>query len=173
MRPGSIPEAKILTKSIIFLVNGEMFPRILNAGTTKQLIDSDHSAIIVTIRVMKRLKRNIDNRKKLLNLDHSLLSQTDVKERFNAEVLRLTSQNDNMSYSNLANALKCASETVLPRKTRAHPDWFSEKQDILLPLINTRNVCMQKVLQRRTRSNCTELRAVRKKLKKENQQCEK
>ena len=105
-----------------FLVNGEMFPRILNAGATKQLIDSDHSAIIVTIRVMKRLKRNIDNRKKLLNLDYSLLSQTEGKEWFNAEVVCFTSKNDNLNYSNLANALQCASETVLPRKTRAQPD---------------------------------------------------
>ena len=62
-----------------FIVNNEMFPRILNAGLTAQLLDSDHSAIMITIRIMKRLKRNIDKRKQLMNLDYSKLLDEDVK----------------------------------------------------------------------------------------------
>ena len=148
-----------------FLVSNEMFPRILNAGQTKQLLDSDHSAIMVTIRVMKRLKRNIDKRKQLLNLDYSMLLDSDVKQHFLDEVIRLTPPNDTPTYSNFATALKSAAESSLPRKIRSQPDWFSEKQDTLLSLINTRNLYMQKVLQRRTRSNSANLRKARKQLK--------
>ena len=93
-----------------------MFPRILNAGLTAQLLDSDHSAIMITIRIMKRLKRNIDKRKQLMNLDYSKLLNEDVKQRFNDEVLHLTSQTNTPSYSLFANALKSAAESTLPRK---------------------------------------------------------
>ena len=41
-----------------FLVNADMFHRIADAGTTKQVIDSDHGAIMIKLRIMKRLKKN-------------------------------------------------------------------------------------------------------------------
>ena len=104
---------------------------------------------------MKRLKLNIDNRKKLLNLNYSLLSQADVKERFNAEM------------TIFANGLNCTLETILPRKTRTQLSRSSKKEDIFFPLIDIRNVWLQKVLQWRTLSNCSKLRAIRKKLKME------
>ena len=110
-----------------FLVNGEI-PRISNAGTAKQLIDSDHSTVIITFRLMKCLKLNIDNRKKLLNLNYSLLSQADVKERFNAEM------------TIFANGLNCTLETILLRKTRTQLSRSSKKEDIFFPLIDIRNV---------------------------------
>ena len=77
---------------------------------------------------MKRLKLNIDNRKKLLNLNYSLLSQADVKERFNAEM------------TIFANGLNCTLETILPRKTRTQLSRSSKKEDIFFPLIDIRNV---------------------------------
>ena len=59
-----------------FLVNQEMSHRIIDAGITTCLLDSDHRAISIKVRIMKRLKKrtSIDPRIKMLKLDLSELS---------------------------------------------------------------------------------------------------
>ena len=57
-----------------FLINKEMAYRVIDAGVTSPLLDSDHQALFVKIRVMKRLKKNVEHRQKMIKLDFSTLS---------------------------------------------------------------------------------------------------
>ena len=56
--------------------------------------------------------------------------------------------------------------SVLPPKPKAQPGWFEENKELLITLINSRNVAME-ILQRRTRQTSAKLKEVRKKLKRE------
>ena len=50
-----------------------MFHRFIDAGLTPQLLDSDHYAIFMKLRIMKRLKKNTQAHSRMLNLDYSTL----------------------------------------------------------------------------------------------------
>ena len=51
-----------------------MFHRVRNAGLTPQLLDSDHYAIFMKLRIMKQLKKDTQTRSRMLNLDYSILN---------------------------------------------------------------------------------------------------
>ena len=57
-----------------FIINKEMLHRCIDAGITSQLLDSDHCAIFLKLRVMRLLKRKIQPHQHILNLDHQKLS---------------------------------------------------------------------------------------------------
>lgn len=148
-----------------FIVNSVMSPRIIDASLTQPVIDSDHCAIFIKLRVMKRLKRKTNPRQRLLNLDYSLLRNQQTRELLCEEFIRNTQDATNLSHSEFVSAVKKATATTLPKKNRVQPDWFSAKQDILIPLIENRNNCMKNVMHRRTRQNSSKLRQSRKVLK--------
>ena len=52
--------------------------------------------------------------------------------------------------------LNCHS--ALPPKPKAQPGSFEENKELLIPLINSRNVAMEKVLQRRTKQTSPKLK---------------
>ena len=132
-----------------FLVNADMFHRISDAGTTKQVIDSDHGAIMIKLRIMKRLKKKSTPRNRLLNLDYTLLEEETVSQTF-CDQVRLNTPT-NASHTEFIQSVTSACHSVLPPKPKAQPGWFEENKESLIPLINSRNVAMEKVLQRRTR----------------------
>jgi len=57
-----------------FIVNREMSHRVSDTGITSCLLDSDHQALFIKVRVMKRLKKKPEPHQKMLNLDLSELS---------------------------------------------------------------------------------------------------
>ena len=67
-----------------FLVNREMSHRIMDTGITSCLLASDHQALSIKVKVMKRLKKKvvIDPRQKMLQLDLSGLSESANQKSF-------------------------------------------------------------------------------------------
>ena len=148
-----------------FLVNADMFHRIVDAGTTKQVIDSDHGAIMIKLRIMKRLKKKTSPRKRLLNLDYTLLNDETINKEFCDQVKLNTPVT--ASHTDFIQSVTSACHSVLPPKPKAQPGWFEQNKELLIPLINSRNIAMEKVLQRRTRNSTQTFRVARKKLKRE------
>ena len=64
-----------------------MFNRVIDAGLTPQLLDSDHYAIFMKLRIMKRLKKNTQTRSRMLNLDYSIINNPQNRINFCEEVL--------------------------------------------------------------------------------------
>ena len=131
----------------------------------QQVIDSDHGAIMIKLRIMKRLKKKSNPRKRLLNLDYTSLNEETVNKNFCDQVKLNTP--DTASHTDFIQSVTSACHSVLPPKPKAQPGWFEENKESLIPLINSRNVAMEKVLQRRTRQTSQKLKDARKKLKRE------
>ena len=142
-----------------------MFHRIVDAGSTKQVIDSDHGAIMIKLRIMKRLKKKSTPRNRLLNLDYTLLNDETVNQNL-CDQIKLNTP-DNASHTDFIQSVTSACHSVLPTKPKAQPGWFEEYKELLIPLINSRNAAMEKVLQRRTRQTSQKLKDARGKLKRE------
>ena len=70
-----------------FIVNKDMAHRVLDAGVTFNLIDSDHQAIFIKLRVMKRLRKKTEPRQRMINLDHSKLSHSITCSKFCQSVI--------------------------------------------------------------------------------------
>ena len=104
------PRSKNIHQIDHMFVNREMFVRCIDAGITSPLLDSDHNATFVTLRVMKRLKKKNDNRQRLLALDHSQLLNPDVKRNF-------FDSNADCKYSEPPKAMSKAATDALPRLT--------------------------------------------------------
>ena len=51
-----------------------MSHRVTDASATEPILYSDHRAISLKLRVMKRLKKKTEHRQKIINLDHTKLS---------------------------------------------------------------------------------------------------
>ena len=69
------------------------------------------------------------------------------------------------TYPALAEAVRQASLTTLPKIERAQPGWFQSNASKLLSLIDTRNQAMKDVYDRRTRTCVQKLKLARQKLK--------
>ena len=54
-----------------------MFHRVIGAELAPQLLDSDHYAIFMKLRIMKRLNKNTQTRSRRLNLDYSITLKTE------------------------------------------------------------------------------------------------
>ena len=81
------PRSKKLHQIDHFIVNRKMFHRVIDAGLTPQLLDSDHYAIFMKLRIMKRLKKNTQTRSRMLNLDYSIINNPQNRINFCEEVL--------------------------------------------------------------------------------------
>lgn len=79
--------------------------RVTNAGTTLSLIDSDHRAIFLKLRIMKRLQKKIEPRQKMMSLDHSKLLDHDTCGEFCRSVSNKLNNVELPNYSDLANAV--------------------------------------------------------------------
>ena len=94
-----------------------MFHRIADAGTTKQVIDSDHGAIMIKLRIMKRLEKKSTPRNRLLNLDYTPLKDETVNNIF-CEKVKLSAPGTHTEF------IKSACHSLLPIKSKAYPGWF-------------------------------------------------
>ena len=158
------PRSKKLHQIDHILVNQEMFVRCIDAGITSPLLDSDHNATFLTLRLMKRLKKKSDNRHRLIALDHSHLFNANVKHDF-FERIKSNITTNNCTYSELSSAMTKAATDVLPRREKAQPDWFKLDEKNLNSLIEARNEASRFVFNKRTRYSEKRLRTARSKLK--------
>ena len=151
-----------------FITSKSDFCRLIDAGCSRPLLDSDHLAIMCKIRVKARLKkRNQAPRQKMLKLDVSLLKDksraTDfcdkVMEKFDA------AEEDSDYYTRVSSSMMEAAKEVLPAKTRAQPSWFVSAAEKLAKLIEERNSAMAVSFKYKTRSHTMRLRNARKNLK--------
>jgi hypothetical protein len=82
-----------------------------------------------------------------------------------AEFRRSVCQEAGESFTELTTAIQKASLSILPKKDKAYPGWFKDKEDVIVPLIDARNSAMSSVYKRRTRASVQKLRNTRKNLK--------
>ena len=122
-----------------FITNSEMTHRVTDAGPTCPILDSDHRAIYIKLRIMKRLQKKVEPRQKMLFLDHSKLLDDNLSKSFCESVSTKLMHTDQPSYSNLAKAVNEASLEILPKKERRKPGWFQSNEKKLLSLIEARN----------------------------------
>ena len=148
------------------LINKEMFYRCIDAGIASPLLDSDHNATFICLRIMKRLKRKGNFRDKLVRLDYTMLSEHDGKKLFNDEVEKQMNGIENPSYSDLSQAIIKTASVTLPKRKKAQPGWFRNDEKNLMSLIEARNEAMRNVFRRRTRQCEGKLRTARSMLKK-------
>ena len=129
-----------------FLVNREMSHRIMDTGITSCLLDSDHQALSIKVRVMKRLKKKvlIDPRQKMLRLDLSGLSKPANQKIFCEHVINKF-ENEPKNYNELAEAVKESSLQTLPKQCKTQPGWFRMNSNKLLHLINVRNEAIKAI----------------------------
>ena len=98
------------------------------------------------LRIMIRLKSTRCNR--LLNLDYTLLNdETRINFARKLSLVHLVPG----THTEFIKSVKCSCHSLLPIKSKAHPSWSEAQKDTLIPLINSRNEVMQKVLKRRMR----------------------
>ena len=109
-----------------------MFHRITDAGLTPQLLDSDHCAIFVKLRIMKRLKRIPPNRSRMLNRDYSILSNPQNRIDFCKDVLNNIQDRTDLTYTNLAESIIKATSKI-PEKPKPQPGWFQASEKELSP----------------------------------------
>ena len=159
------PRSKKVHQLDHFIVNKEMSHRITDSGVSSPVIDSDHQAVFLKLRVMKRLKKKTEPRRRMLHLDHSKLSNPTVRANFCQDVIKRLGNETKPTYTVLATAVQEASLTTLPKKERAQPGWFQANGTKLLSLIEARNQAMRDVFKRRIRSSTERLRKARKALK--------
>ena len=127
------------------IVNREMAHRTTDTGVTSPVLDSDHQAVFLKLRVMKRLKKKTEPRQRMINLDYSRLSNPITRTNYCQEVIRNLGTITKPTYTDLTNAVQEASLTSLPKKERAQPKWFQADEKRLLSLIETRNQAMREV----------------------------
>ena len=162
------PRSKLPHQIDHFLTDKSEFFRFTDAGVTRQLVDSDHQAIMCKVRIMSRLKKCTPLRKRLCHLDYSLLLHDEgvaqsfcekVADNFN------TAQPELSTYSRLSNSVQAAALETVPKKGRPQPGWFDAAKETLLPLIEKRNQASTCLFQRRSRASTLHLRATRKAVK--------
>ena len=83
-----------------------MIQRCIDAGVTSQLLDSDHCAIFLKLRVMRRIKRKTEPCKDILNLDHQKISNPEIRKNLCEKVLGNINCNTDFSYSSIDRSKK-------------------------------------------------------------------
>ena len=87
-----------------------------DASVTEPILYSDHRAISLKLRVMKRLKKKTECRQKIINLDHTKLSDPNIRKCFCQEVMNNVGPSSQQTYTELAGAVETATLASLPKK---------------------------------------------------------
>ena len=136
------------------------FKCFTDTGITEPILDSDHRALRCKLRLACRLRRSSDLRSKMVCLNYEKLKDEHTATEFRRRVCQEAGE----SFTELTAAVQKAA-SILPKKDRARPGWFKDKEDAIIPLIDARNCAMSSVYKRRTRSNIQKLQNARKNLK--------
>lgn len=161
------PRSKLPHQIDHIIIEKSDFFRVIDAHSSKPLLDSDHLAVKCKLRVVAYLKQNIPNIRPLTKLDSNQLLQNDnLSSTFNETVKENIRNTDNVSYETLAKSIHEAALTILQKKSRATPDWFTNNKVELLSLIQKRNDAVFAKVNRSTRGNTNRARLSRNNLKK-------
>ena len=135
------------------------------AGNSSPLLDSDNKAIKCKIRVMVPLKKKTTMRERLMSVDYSMLTRSEINEYFCKEVFDNYNTNDSNipKYTKFANAVKTA--TTRTTRKRNQPGWFKQAEEELVRIIEKRNAATKAFFNRRNRSNAKSLKTIRKTFK--------
>jgi hypothetical protein len=137
-----------------FICNQRDMRRVANCKRWKKkdLMDSDHRAMLITLRVACKLqKRRLDNRTKLITRDYSSITGAckeahENKVKFAKAVLTKVKNSDPSmtKHGALSNAPEETS-AELPKvgKKSPPPRWFCEAKEELEPLLKKRNECVE------------------------------
>ena len=151
-----------------FITSKSDFKRIVDAGRTNPILDSDHLAIKCKLRVAVRLKkRSTSARQQLLKLDTAMLKDQGKASEFCQLVAEKYNLDGSASdtYTKLSSAMEAAAKEKFTLKSKAQPSWFLASEEKLSKLVEDRNAAMSSHFKHRTRSVATRLRTARKNLK--------
>jgi hypothetical protein len=147
--------SKLLYQLDHFLVQRASLVRIIDAGRYgENLLDSDHDAIRIVIRVAKNLKKRSGMAQNFI--DRGLLSCPNMKGEFVSAVF----ESDGLLPDRLIHAAK----KTLNVRSRKNPGWFNENAELLHAAIDARNLA-QDVFSRSCRPGTRGDAAVHKKLR--------
>ena len=125
----------------IFVLGADV-KRFKDAGSCRfgQLIDSDHRAVRCSLRFAVHLQRKLDPRARLTRLDYTPLLEPDIQESFSDKVVSSLGQSpQNVSHTQLCDALNRMALATLPKRERAAPLWFAASEGALRETIDRRN----------------------------------
>ncbi len=117
--------------------------RFTDAGGCRgQIIDNDRRAVRCTLRAAIRLQKKPEqDRKKLARLNLGPLHDKDSADTFSKKVVeKLYPDIRNVSYSDIAAAVKDVALQTLGKTERASPQWFEASATLLRESIDRRNV---------------------------------
>ena len=161
------PHSKLPYQIDHILVEKSSFCRIINVATVKPVLDTDHLAIFCKLRILYNICKAIPNKRPLVKLDtDQLCVNKELSTQFNRFVrTKIESASRNPSYETLAGAMHQGAISVLKKKSRSSPDWFTSNKAELLHLIEKRNTAIHSKIKRTTRSSTNRARQARKVLK--------
>ncbi|XP_066924694.1 uncharacterized protein [Clytia hemisphaerica] len=104
-----------------FIVNSDMSHRVRDAGITASLLDSDHMALFIKLKLMKRLKKKSEPRQKMINLDLSVLSNVTKQNDFCGNVAQKLNFSTSPGYEMFSSTIKRYAKKRSQRKTKVNP----------------------------------------------------
>ena len=123
------PRSKLPHQIDHIIVDKSNFFRIIDTHSTKPLLNSDHLAVRCKIRIVVHLQRISPNKRPLTKLDsHQLLKNPELSARFSRTVSEKINDTEIHSYEHLADSMQEAALSVLQKKSRVSPDWFTENK---------------------------------------------
>ena len=126
-----------------FLMEKDEFRRCKDCGATARVVDSDHSAVLLKLRISCDLKRKSDPRQKMASYKYSGLNtdsedSREFSERFCRHVGEVAATVQGNAYMKLQKGLSSAVQQLPKREKLAFP-WFVEDAEELRRLIKIRN----------------------------------
>ena len=158
------PRSKLPYQTDHILIEKSNFYRLINVSTVKPVVDTDHLAIFCKLRISCNIRTAIPNKRPLskLDTDESRVNNV-ISTQFNLFVKsKIESSLENPLYETLAGAMHEGATSLLHKKSRFSPDWFSTNKAELLNLIDKRNAAIQSKIVRLTRSSSNRAKQARK-----------
>ena len=141
------------------------FCRVVDVFVSKPLLDSDHLAVQMKLRIVNCLHKKYPKKPTLKRNCKQLLVNQETCQIFNTTIAEKICNSPNASYELLEKSMHDAASSVLPEPTRVCPDWFSANKTELLKLIEKRNVSVCNKMKRITRRSTENARKSRNELK--------
>ena len=162
------PRSKLPHQIDHFITSKSYFNRCIDAGVTSPLIDSDHRAVFVKLRIHLNFTKRFTRRQRVARLDQKLLLKPRIKNLYCQRVNDFYLESDDTdSYSKLERSMELAAFTTLPKTIRPQPGWFASNQTRLEQLIKERNTAVSLKIRKPTRHSNERLKKARKQLKRE------
>eukprot|EP00111_Clytia_hemisphaerica_P024268 TCONS_00071555-protein len=142
------------------------FCRIIDVFVSKPLLDSDHLSVRMKLRIAYRFFKKSATNRPLSKFDSiKLLTDGELRGRFNNTLSSKIETLDRIEYESLEKSIQDAASSCLPKITRSPPDWFVANEAELMSLIEKRNIAVYNKTKRITRHTISAAIRARKELK--------